>query len=137
MMHVPLMFLSERREFPSAPCLAGKKNLMTARVSMLLKSCASPDMLPFSLCNKKRLVIRQNEQIPLSNDTIDSVLHREVGRAKNVSAPRRNSPYVTNYKISTGDKKSKFPCKSNHDQLSYPSLHVCLPYLTSLVANIV
>jgi len=28
-------------------CLAGKKkNLMTARVSMLLKSSASPDMLP-------------------------------------------------------------------------------------------
>jgi len=36
-----LMFLSEWREFPSAPCLAGKKNLMTARVSMLLKWCAS------------------------------------------------------------------------------------------------
>jgi len=52
------MFLSEWREFPSAPCLAGeKKNLLTARVSMLLKSRASPDMLPFSLCNKKRLAI--------------------------------------------------------------------------------
>jgi len=25
MVHVPLMFLSELREFPSAPCLAGKK----------------------------------------------------------------------------------------------------------------
>jgi len=35
-----LMFLSEWREFPSAPCLA-KKNLMTARVSMLLKWRAS------------------------------------------------------------------------------------------------
>ena len=36
------MFPSERREFPSAPCLAGeKKNMMTARVSMLLKSRAS------------------------------------------------------------------------------------------------
>jgi len=34
------MFLSEWREFPSAPCLAEKK-LMTARVSMLLKSRAS------------------------------------------------------------------------------------------------
>ena len=31
---------------------------MTARVSMLLKSRASPDMLPFSLCNKKTLAIR-------------------------------------------------------------------------------
>ena len=37
------MFLSERREFPSAPCLAKKKKktLMTSRVSMLLKSRAS------------------------------------------------------------------------------------------------
>ena len=34
------MFLSEWREFPSAPCLAGGV-LMTARVSMLLKSRAS------------------------------------------------------------------------------------------------
>jgi len=27
MVHVPVMFLSEWREFPSAPCLAGKKKL--------------------------------------------------------------------------------------------------------------
>jgi len=38
-----LMFLSEWREFPSAPCLAGGEGgkLVTARVSMLLKSRAS------------------------------------------------------------------------------------------------
>jgi len=35
------MFLSEVLEFPTAPCLAGKQNLMTARVSMLLISRAS------------------------------------------------------------------------------------------------
>ena len=35
------MSLSEWREFPSAPCFAGKKKLMTAHVSMLLKSRAS------------------------------------------------------------------------------------------------
>jgi len=35
------MFLSEWREFPSAPCLAEKKNMTTARVSMLLKSRVS------------------------------------------------------------------------------------------------
>ena len=34
------MFLTEWREFPSAPCLARKKNFITARVSMLLKSRA-------------------------------------------------------------------------------------------------
>ena len=27
MAHIPLMFMSEWREFPSAPCLAGGKNL--------------------------------------------------------------------------------------------------------------
>jgi hypothetical protein len=32
--------------------------VMIARVSMLLKSRASSDMLPFNLCNKKRLAIR-------------------------------------------------------------------------------
>ena len=31
------MFLSEWREFPSMPCLAGKNNLMTAHISILLK----------------------------------------------------------------------------------------------------
>ena len=36
-----LIFLSEWREFTSASCLAGKRNLMTARVSMLLKWRAS------------------------------------------------------------------------------------------------
>jgi len=53
------MFLSEWREFPLAPCLAGKKNLMTSHVSMLLKLRALPDLLPFNLCNKKRLAIQQ------------------------------------------------------------------------------
>jgi len=42
--------------FGVLPCR--KKKLMTARVSMLFKSRASLDMLPFSLCNKKRLAIR-------------------------------------------------------------------------------
>jgi len=40
-----------------------KKNSMTARLSMLLKSRASPDMLPFSLCNKKRLAIRHMNRL--------------------------------------------------------------------------
>jgi len=42
--------------FGALPCR--KKKLMTARVSMLLISCGPPDMLPFSLCNDKRLAIR-------------------------------------------------------------------------------
>jgi len=37
--------------------------LMTARVSMLLKSSVSPDVLPFILCNKKRLAIRHMNRL--------------------------------------------------------------------------
>jgi len=51
------MYLSEWHEFPFGALPFRKKNLMTARVSMLLKSRASPDMLPFNLCNKERLAI--------------------------------------------------------------------------------
>jgi hypothetical protein len=35
--------------------LQEKKNSMTARVSMLMKSLASLDMLPFSPCSKQNL----------------------------------------------------------------------------------
>ena len=41
--------LSEWREFPCWPCLTEKKKLMTARVLMLLKSRAPPDILPSSV----------------------------------------------------------------------------------------
>ena len=88
MVHVPLMLLSEWHEFPLGPCLAGG-DLMTARVSILLKSRASPDMLPFSLCNMKRLAIRHMTRLHLSNDAIDFVLHRGVVRARDLSAPLR------------------------------------------------
>jgi hypothetical protein len=57
---------------------------------MLLKSRASPDMLPFSFCNKKRLCNSAHKQAPLSKDSIDSVLgHWEVGRAKDLSSSPR------------------------------------------------
>jgi len=62
------MFLSEWREFPSAPCLAENKNLMTVRVSMLLKSRAS--LTCFRACF-----------LP--------------GRAKDLSAPRNNPTMVS------------------------------------------
>jgi len=78
MVHVPLMFLSEWREFPSAPCLAGKKNLVTARVSILMKLRASPDMLSFSLCNKKRLAIRHRNRLLFP--TILSIPSYDIGK---------------------------------------------------------
>jgi len=35
MVHVPLMFLSEWREFPSARCLAGEKKLDSSRLDVV------------------------------------------------------------------------------------------------------
>ena len=54
----PYYFCQNGGNFLRRLALQGKKNLMTAHVSMLLKSRASPDMLPFSICNKKRLAFR-------------------------------------------------------------------------------
>ena len=54
-----------------------KKNLMTAHVSTLLKSRASPYMLPFSLWNKKRLAIRHmNRHLFLTTLSILSYIRK-------------------------------------------------------------
>ena len=66
------MFQSEWREFPSAPCPCRKRNLMTARVSMLLKSRAS-------------LTCFQASFLP--------------GRTKDLSAPRVPKPFSAVLKI--------------------------------------
>ena len=59
MVHLALIFLSEWRELLLAPCLAGKKKLnYSSRLDVVEIARASPDMLPFRLCNKKRLAIR-------------------------------------------------------------------------------
>jgi len=55
-----------------------QKNLMTARVSMLLKSRASPDKLHFSLCNKKKLAIRHMNR-PLFPKTL-SIPSYDIGK---------------------------------------------------------
>jgi len=66
-----------RISFGALPCRK-KKFLMTARVSMLLKSRASPDMLPFSLYNKKRLAIRHTNR-PLFPKTL-SIPSYDIGK---------------------------------------------------------
>jgi len=59
MVHVPLMFLSEWREFPSAPCLAGKKKPDgSSRLDVVEIARVALHAFPFNLCNKKRLAIR-------------------------------------------------------------------------------
>ena len=55
MVHVPLMFMSEWREFSSVPCLAGKKKLDDRSRLPVVEIARVPDMLPFSFCNKKDL----------------------------------------------------------------------------------
>jgi len=71
MMHVhPVFFQSGVNFLRDMLCLAGGGgDLMTARVSLLLKSRASPDKLPFRLCNKKRLAIRHMNR-PLFSKTL-------------------------------------------------------------------
>ena len=48
MAHVPQLFLSEWREFPLAPCFAGRKNYDSSRLHVVETARAS-DMLP-SVC---------------------------------------------------------------------------------------
>jgi hypothetical protein len=45
--NVPLMFLSELHEYPSVPCLAGKKKLDDSSRLNIIET-----VLPLSLCNK-------------------------------------------------------------------------------------
>jgi len=71
--------------FGALPC-RGEKNLMTVHVSMLLKSRASPDVLPFSLCNEKRLAIR-HINIPLVPKT-QSIPSYDIGKLVGLRIPR-------------------------------------------------
>ena len=81
------MFLSEWREFPSAPCLAGGKNIWWQLAS---RCCWNSSRR--LICFLSAYVTRKDFQFvtwtPLSKDTIYSALrHREVSRAKYLSAP--------------------------------------------------
>jgi hypothetical protein len=76
----PLMFLSEWREIPLAPCRVRKKKLYKRSLQMLLKSRALPDILPFSICNKKRLAIRHMNR-PLFPKTL-SIPSYDMGKYK-------------------------------------------------------
>ena len=67
---------------PGRPVTSGLQGgggkFMRARVSMLLKSRASPDMLPFSHCNKIRLAIPHINR-PLFPTTL-SIPSYEIGK---------------------------------------------------------
>jgi len=56
MVHVPLMFLSEWREFPSAPCLAGKKLDESSRLDVV-EIARVARHASFQSLNKKKFTI--------------------------------------------------------------------------------
>ena len=62
--------------FRSLSCRGG--DLMTAHVSILSKLCATTDVLPFNLYNKKRLAIRHMNR-PLFPTTL-SILSYDIGK---------------------------------------------------------
>jgi len=83
--NVPLLFLSKWCEFPSAPCLAERKLDDSSRLDVEIVARRLTCFLSASVTRKT--CNSAHEHIPLSNDTIDSVLrHREVGRDKDLPA---------------------------------------------------
>ena len=151
MVHVPPnMFLSEWREFPSVPCLAKKKKNLTARVSMLLKSRASPDMLHFSLCNKKRLAIRHVNRRPFFPTTL-SIPSYGIGKFfelrtyqhPDVLKANAGFAFIFNFEAVKWGKAndrsgSKFP--QNHSRIFMELLYCfvcsCYPHLSETAWNI-
>ena len=105
------MLLSEWREFPSAPCLAGKKKtLMTTRVSMLLKSrasltCFRACVLP---CRAKDLSApRYIPLLPLLTFVVSSRVNFTftldlISCHLRFALPRLRSPLGYNWKSSSG-----------------------------------
>ena len=81
------MFLSEWREFPSAPSLAGKKidessRLDVVEIARIAWRAYIQSLEQEEICNLAY------EQTPLSSNTIDSVLrNRDVGQTKDLSEP--------------------------------------------------
>ena len=82
----PEFFFQNGVNFPRRLAMQ-KKKIISAHISKYLKSPAMPDMLPFSLCKKKRLAFRHKKRRLISNETIDSVLrNRKVGWTKELPA---------------------------------------------------
>ena len=77
MVHVPLMFLSEWREFQSAPCLVGKKLDDSPRLDVV-EIARVAWHASFQLCNKIRLAIRHTNRLLFP--TTLSVLSYDIGK---------------------------------------------------------
>jgi hypothetical protein len=127
---------------------------MRVRVSMLLKSRASPDMLPFSLCNKKRLTIRHMNRpsFPTTQSIPSYDIGKEVGlRTYHLVAVLEYTCILTERninvgKIEHGTLEPRFTNAPVHEQLgsrtSFPSKKVsdderCLGLRTRKLATAV
>jgi len=86
------MFLSEWREFPSAPCLAGGKKLDDSSRLDVVEIARVAWYASFSFCNKKRRAIRHiNRTLFPKTLSIPSYdIEKYVCRAKNLSAQPRS-----------------------------------------------
>ena len=91
----PLCFCQNCVNFLRRLALQEKKILITARVSMLVKLRVSPDMFPFSLCNKKRLAIRHMNR-PLFPTTL-SIPSYDIGNYAGLRTYQQPS-YLTHHR---------------------------------------
>ena len=93
--------------FGALPCRKKKKldhssHLDVAEIARVAWHASFHPLQQENTCNW------EHEQTPLSNDTIDAVLrHREVGRAKDLPAPRRTMTY-TGSACESGDLATVF-----------------------------
>ena len=94
MVHVPLMFLSEWREFPSALCLAGKKKLDSSRLDVVEIACVAWHAFfqPLYEAIRKKLAIRHMNR-PLFPTTL-SIRSYDIG--KEVGLSTYPHPHVGN-----------------------------------------
>ena len=97
--------------FGASPCRRGKNNLMRVLVSMLLKSRASPDMLRFIFCGKKRIAIRPMKR-PLFPKTL-SIPSNDIG--KQVGLRIYKHPLLQHKTATVVETRvRKLPSRKNH-----------------------
>jgi len=97
----------------SALLFRGEKNSMTAGVSILLESRASPDMLPFSLYNKKRLAIRHMNRPPFP--TTLSIPFHDIGKWVGLRTYQHPLVFGMTEKISESFRKNLSNIPGRHD----------------------
>ena len=100
MVHITLMFILKLCEFPSAPCLAGKKKLDNSSRLDVVEIARVAFLLPFSLWNKKRLAIRHMNR-PLCPTSV-SIQSYSIGKYFGLRTYQQRQIYI--YIVGGADK---------------------------------